>query len=301
MLVQRDGEWKLISKKDPSKVLKNFGKSKPSEEAVAKEEARVEYFKHLKESKPFQQLSEAASLAALNKLIQSKVHKDLKVIRGNGYYYYVSDTNDNLYDALQSAKERNVFMNNFKGWTDEQWLEHAKEVFQSAIEDGKFNESLNEVKVLPWNDTAKVGWWRDQKYLTVYHGTNIKHLDSVLENGINVKDPVTGMISLALEPSTARGYAAMGGEYNFRSVGAKAQVVPMNQRVVFVFKIPMSWIEDNLDPRLGGNIGMAKDKLTNKDLYDKWTRSDSEYYQLTELRVKQTVPAKFIVGYMLSK
>lgn len=40
-------EWCLISRSNPMKILKWFGKSKPSDEAVAKEEARVEYFKHL--------------------------------------------------------------------------------------------------------------------------------------------------------------------------------------------------------------------------------------------------------------
>lgn len=44
-LVQRDGKWALVSKKDPHKVLKWFGKIKPSEAEVLKEERRVQYFK----------------------------------------------------------------------------------------------------------------------------------------------------------------------------------------------------------------------------------------------------------------
>ena len=40
-------EWALVSKKDPSKILKWFGVTKPSEESVLKEERRVQYFKHL--------------------------------------------------------------------------------------------------------------------------------------------------------------------------------------------------------------------------------------------------------------
>lgn len=46
MLVKRKGEWMLVSKSNPKKVLKKFGKEKPSEEAVAREEQRVSYFKH---------------------------------------------------------------------------------------------------------------------------------------------------------------------------------------------------------------------------------------------------------------
>jgi uncharacterized OB-fold protein len=38
-------EWALVSKKDPSKVLKWFGVTRPSKETVDKEEKRVQYFK----------------------------------------------------------------------------------------------------------------------------------------------------------------------------------------------------------------------------------------------------------------
>jgi hypothetical protein len=53
MLTQRvndktgEKEYCLVSTKDPSKILKWFGKEKPSDEAVSKEEARVEMFKHI--------------------------------------------------------------------------------------------------------------------------------------------------------------------------------------------------------------------------------------------------------------
>ena len=45
MLKKIDGEYKLVSKKDPSKVLKNYGKKKPSKEAVGKREKEVHFFK----------------------------------------------------------------------------------------------------------------------------------------------------------------------------------------------------------------------------------------------------------------
>jgi hypothetical protein len=41
-------EWALVSRKDPSKILKWFGPKKPSEEEVLKEERRVQYFKNIK-------------------------------------------------------------------------------------------------------------------------------------------------------------------------------------------------------------------------------------------------------------
>jgi hypothetical protein len=43
-------EWALVSKKDPSKILKWFGPKKPTEDEVLKEEKRVQYFKHLRSS-----------------------------------------------------------------------------------------------------------------------------------------------------------------------------------------------------------------------------------------------------------
>jgi hypothetical protein len=44
-------EWALMSVSNPRKVLKWFGKSRPSTERVAKEERRVEFYKHLKKGK----------------------------------------------------------------------------------------------------------------------------------------------------------------------------------------------------------------------------------------------------------
>ena len=46
MLKKVGKEWKLMSKSNPDKVLKNFGSKKPSQEAVNKEERRVQFFKH---------------------------------------------------------------------------------------------------------------------------------------------------------------------------------------------------------------------------------------------------------------
>ncbi len=41
-------EWCLVSTKDPSKILKWFGLTKPSASVVKKEEARVDMFEHMK-------------------------------------------------------------------------------------------------------------------------------------------------------------------------------------------------------------------------------------------------------------
>ncbi len=44
-------DFALLSTSKPKRVLKHFGPNKPSEQAVAREEKRVNYFKH--GGKPF--------------------------------------------------------------------------------------------------------------------------------------------------------------------------------------------------------------------------------------------------------
>ena len=47
MLKKIGKRWALVSVKDPSKILKWFGTTKPSSESQGKEEKRVQYFKNL--------------------------------------------------------------------------------------------------------------------------------------------------------------------------------------------------------------------------------------------------------------
>lgn len=166
-----------------------------------------------------------------------------------------------------------------------------------------FKEYISEaIKKLKWNPIVDIGWWEDQDKVRLYHGTHISNVESVSKKGLDRKDPDTGMISLALDPFTARGYASMhGGETYFRKVGGKSKIVPTSERAVFVFDVPTNWLKKHMDKKFGGNVGSARDKLSNKSNYEKWTKSDTEYYQLTEFRVNVSVPVKFIIGYMLSK
>ena len=46
MLVKKGKKYKLVSKSNPSKVLANYGTSKPSAKAVAKREKQVQFFKN---------------------------------------------------------------------------------------------------------------------------------------------------------------------------------------------------------------------------------------------------------------
>lgn len=44
--INRGNHYALVSRKNPKKVLKHFGKKKPSQSEINKEERRVNYFKH---------------------------------------------------------------------------------------------------------------------------------------------------------------------------------------------------------------------------------------------------------------
>lgn len=169
-----------------------------------------------------------------------------------------------------------------------------------------FKKFLSENKKVQWDGYPEIGWWEDNDPLILYHGTHKNNLKSVLENGLDRKDPDTGMISLAFEPNTALGYASMyGGEAGFRKSGSKAAHVPVEDRIVFKFEIPRSWLDKYYDANLSGNMSKEKNRLTDKLEYMKWLEKDTDndqgYYQLAELRVKEKVPTKFIVGYMSKK
>lgn len=154
-------------------------------------------------------------------------------------------------------------------------------------------------KRIPFDSEPQIGWWQDRDPLILYHGSNIKNLDSILDNGLTRKDPRTGMISLAFDPNTARAYASMyGGEAEFRHAGARAAYVPMKDRVVIVCRVPKSWLQEHMDKTLGGNLVDEKKRLQDKDLYQEFNGPDFKYYELAELRVDTAVPANFIEGYM---
>jgi len=162
---------------------------------------------------------------------------------------------------------------------------------------------------LTWNGDPVIGWWNDdRKFLTMYHGTHDRNVQDILKNGLTKMDPDTGMLSMAFEPSTAHGYAAMsgaGGESGFIKAGAKPVHTAEKDRSVIVAKIPMDWVRENMDLNLGGNLGTERKRLQSKDEWEKWNEkqenNDQGYYQLAELRFKKTLPPKFITGYMKKK
>jgi hypothetical protein len=166
------------------------------------------------------------------------------------------------------------------------------------------NENLN---LIPFEKNPQIGWWEDQEYVTVYHGTHDRNIPAILQNGLNRPDPKTGMISVTSDPFTAHGYAAMsgaGGEAKFRAAGAKPMHVPDEDRSVIKMQIPIAWLKANMDKNLSGNIGLAKDHLASKDAYVKWkqdNKPDFQFYQTSEFRLAKPIPVDYITGIMKKK
>ena len=161
---------------------------------------------------------------------------------------------------------------------------------------------------IPFDKSTNHGWWADRKdHIDLYHGTHIRNVEHIEGSGISVPDPKTGMVSMALDPHTAHGYAAMSsgerrGEHSFRHAGAKAVTTPHEERAVTKFRVPMEWVKQNLDPNLRGNIGLSRNRMQNKEEYDRWKKenpnaSDHDYYMGAELRFSRPVPPEFYVGH----
>lgn len=161
---------------------------------------------------------------------------------------------------------------------------------------------------ISFDRTTNHGWWTDRKdYIDLYHGTHERNVPHIEGSGVSVPDPKTGMVSMALDPHTAHGYASMSsgprrGEHSFRHVKGRPVTTPEENRAVTKFRVPMDWVRANVDPDLRGNIGDAHKRIRDKGEYEKWKKanpdkSDHEYYFGSELRFSKPVPPEFYVGH----
>ena len=163
---------------------------------------------------------------------------------------------------------------------------------------------MNESEI-PFDKTTNHGFWDDNDHVVVYHGTHKRNVPDIRKNGLNKPDPKTGMISVTMDPHTAHGYAAMsgsGGEAGFRQAGGKAVNTAHEDRAVLKYRIPKTWLKDNMDSNFSGNIGDARKNLTDKSQYSAFRstnpgESDHNYYRLSEFRLKSPVPKDFYVGH----
>jgi len=168
-------------------------------------------------------------------------------------------------------------------------------------------ETVHEVTLSKF---PKIGWWLDNDPVTFYHGSHMRNLQSIIENGLAAPTEgyTAGWVSLALEPNTAHGYASMsgaGGETqfrlkSFRNANAKALNVPHNERITFIIQIPQNDFMHKMAPMRGAMTELAN-RLIEKSEYEKLVvnggMSDTEYYARTEIRYPKLIPAHFITGY----
>lgn len=155
---------------------------------------------------------------------------------------------------------------------------------------------LQQNKRIEWY-RPEIGWWLDNDPVRFYHGTHERNLQNILESGIQASE--TGYVSLALEPYTAHGYAAMsgaGGELDFRKAGANVVNTPHDKRVVIIVDLPQAYFLPKMAPARGA-IEKTRDRLKDKTKYENWQSSDIEYYSQLEIRLPNNVPPKYITGW----
>lgn len=144
---------------------------------------------------------------------------------------------------------------------------------------------LSELKViaddkkLEWNADPKLGWFMESDPLTLYYGAQKKEVEAILENGIFADD--SGFVTCAFEPYTAYSQGAV-----------LTESIDQQERVVFIIEMPLAYNEKH-------PVFVEDDKIVNKELYEEWGKSDSEYYALVEAKVAKLIPINFIKGYMI--
>jgi hypothetical protein len=166
---------------------------------------------------------------------------------------------------------------------------------------GRIRKEMPVKKSYAWRGDPKIGWWASKNSIMLYHGTHYSRVEHILNTGIKApkSGPTADWVSLALEPNTAFGYASMGGESDFRAAKGKAISIPPGERVVLVVKMSLRYILKNMEKDFRGNIPETRDRLTNKEKYENWKKSDQEYYALTEIRFPKVVMPNHILGYMV--
>lgn len=153
---------------------------------------------------------------------------------------------------------------------------------------------------------------QDGNHVYLYHGSHIKHTDNIKKNGVIKPDPDTGLVSHALDPMTARGYAARSG-----AGGEKAAVktnniqsTPKSERVIHILKVPKSVVKTHMAD-MRGNSHTDKTRLTDKTRFENAKaqygkgKSGEHPYRTAEIRISPETSAawhkKYYVGHFSDK
>ena len=134
-------------------------------------------------------------------------------------------------------------------------------------------------KKIEWESDPSIGWFMESNPFRVYYGAPKDEVANILENGIFADDD--GYVKCALEPYTAH-YQAM----------PLTESCENDKRVVFIVDIPTNYSIKN-------PVYTEDARVTDKELYENWGKSDAEYYALAEVCIPKHIPVTCIKGYMI--
>lgn len=153
--------------------------------------------------------------------------------------------------------------------------------------DNLINEAYNDKK-MDWNGNPSLGWHSRNAFNTFYYGTSLSNVKTCLRDGIHSKIK-NGDVILSVEPNTAFAQAGLSLQINETKINTS-----WNDRAVIQLSIPNKYLKGH---RL--IIENGKDRLTNRELYENWGKSDVEYYALINVRIPMFIPPEYITGYMV--
>jgi len=165
--------------------------------------------------------------------------------------------------------------------------------------------------------SKKTNWWldelEDKGTVTLYHGTNIKNLDKIKEEGLKVDKQ--GFTYASPDPDTAGGYSVMAkGEKASKGKKGKAyEQAPREERALLEIEVPKEMLERNIPLQ---RSPASKEKLFSDKGLEKFNKADrmkvfgqenvpmdkgynTPFYELTEVRFKEPISPEMIKGYSI--
>jgi hypothetical protein len=138
------------------------------------------------------------------------------------------------------------------------------------------------MKIIAWQNNPDIGWWLDNEPLKLYFGCSNTDVPNIDRGGIRSLStgPNAFAISVSLDPGTA--YSKINSN------------VMQKDRAVLHVRVPLRWFMSAFDSDLSGV--RDKQRLLDKDMYEKFTRSDLDYYKGFQVRIRSNIPRRFVVG-----
>jgi hypothetical protein len=176
--------------------------------------------------------------------------------------------------------------------------------------------SLDSFKQLSF-PSKKTNWWldelEDKGTVTLYHGTNIKNLDKIKEEGLKVDKQ--GFTYATPDADTGVGYSVMArGEKASKGKRGKAyEQAPREERALLEIEIPRKMLERNISlqrsptskEKLFSDKGLKnfnkanRIKIFGQENVPMDKKYNTPFYELTEVRFKEPIPPEMIKGYSI--